>query len=110
MNYLSLVELGLFHLYYKRRYKKEDSPVYSIQIKPQGNPDESNTINSIPAPISLRLNTSNYNQILFEVSTMIIWAAILIMTLLAIICITTISKNNGMLIHLSDVVMMYHEK
>ena len=93
--------------YYKRKYKKEDSTIYPIQIKSEANLPKAEQPNSNPPQASLRLNTSNYNQILFETNSMVIWCAMLIILLLTILCVRTIAKTNEMLIHISDLIVMF---
>ena len=93
--------------YCKRRYEKEDNTVYSIQIRPERNPDESNAINSNPASKPLRLNTNNYNEILFEATTMIMGAATLFMALMILFWATSLSKSNGMWVYLCNDVWVF---
>ena len=91
--------------YYKRKYQKQDDTVYSIQIQEPINEGDNNFSNSNLKQMPLKLNTRDYNEILYEVSAMIIFSITLIITLLLIICITTTASNmsNGML-YLSHIV------
>ena len=91
--------------YYKRKYQKQDDTVYSIQIRQPTNEDVPDSSNSNLRQIPLKLNTKNYNEILFEVSTMVIFSVTLIISFLLIFCITTTASkmSNGML-YLSHIV------
>ena len=108
---LVLHMFAAFHIsYYKRKYQKQDDTVYSIQLRPQRNddPDDNKTLNLRKIP--LKLNTSNYNEILFEVSTMALFSLVLIIFLILIFCITSPATGMPMgmiyLSHFADTLMM----
>ena len=75
--------------YFRKKYKQQDNTVYSIQIPPTA--DEEN-VRSIPNPVPdlPRINRTRYNQILFEVSTMLAYVVILI----SLICILKSTQNS----------------
>ena len=81
--------------------------MYSIHIQPTNNENDVNTPNSNSQPVCLRLNNKNHNQILLNTGAMAVFSAILILilSLLAILSITTIS-NSTLPFHINNIVLV----
>ena len=80
--------------YYIRKHRHQDNTVYSIQLRTTANENDAEPRNLNHQPVGLRLNTRMYNQILFEVSTMVIFSSCLILGLIGIFSISIISKSS----------------
>ena len=88
---------GLIHVfatvmisYYQRQYQKQDNTVYIIKLQTAESPNNTTSSERVLHETSPRVNTSEYNKILFQVNNMMSIGAYVVITMI----ITILARND----------------
>ena len=92
---LLLQSFALGHiLFYKLKFRNVDNRVHPIQLN-QANAENSQGENERNKnDLNSQMNTKPYNEILFNISTIISWLSVFIFSNVLLYCLNTISKQN----------------
>ena len=78
---------AVLHISYcKYVYKKQDTTVHQIQLRPVGTEKNVEPRDQGPSLKFMPVNTRRYNKILFQLNNMICFAVILIVCILVVFC------------------------
>ena len=88
---------GLIHIfatmmisYYQRQYQKQDNTVYIIQLRTVESPNNTKSSERVIHDTSPRVNTSEYNKILFQVNNMMSVGSYVIISMI----VTILARND----------------